>query len=55
MRVILSLPTSPQVPLVAEAIMAAVRKRENEHLPELTGQLARHAEEKHQSTSIVGP
>ena len=34
--------------------MSAVRKRENEHLSEVAGQLAKHADDKHQSTLMVG-
>ncbi|KAG1667780.1 hypothetical protein FOA52_010817 [Chlamydomonas sp. UWO 241] len=33
-----------RLPLVAEALMAAVRKRDNEHLAEVAGSLALHAE-----------
>ena len=33
--------------------MSAVRKRENEHLSEVAGQLAKHADDKHQSTLVV--
>ena len=45
---------SPQAQLVSESVMAAVRKRENEHMPELAGVLCRHVDEKHQSTLVVG-
>ena len=43
----------PQAQLVSESVMAAVRKRENEHMPELAGVLCRHVDEKHQSTLVV--
>ena len=33
--------------------MSAVRKRENEHLSEVAGQLAKHDDDKHQSTLVV--
>lgn len=42
-----------QLPLVSEAVMSAVRKRENEHLPEVAAQLANHADERHRSTQVV--
>ena len=39
--------------LVASTLMSAIRKRENEHLSEVAGVLAKHAEERHQSNQIA--
>ncbi|GAX78483.1 hypothetical protein CEUSTIGMA_g5922.t1 [Chlamydomonas eustigma] len=42
-----------RVPLVAESLMSAVRKRGNEHLPEIIGHLAQHADDKYQVPALT--